>query len=117
MDEALEQRGCSQTDLASKVERRVFPLGSNPRWPDGNGHGVGWKFTSWLYRSTVIRLGTVALNADGTPDATFGRAGTAPGISLGQRSYPDNVLVQRDGRILVTGECDNGLAIARFHEE
>src|SRR5258706_2174421 len=62
--------------------------------------------------------GLARFNSDGSPDKTFGSSKTGTQMfSLGQWSYPDNVLVQADGRILVTGECGNGLAIARFNED
>src|SRR5258705_4157297 len=55
-------------------------------------------------------------NRDGTPDLTFNKTGSET-FSLGQWSCIDHVVVQDDGKFIVTGECENGLAVARFNED
>jgi uncharacterized delta-60 repeat protein len=80
--------------------------------PDGKVYVVGDASAS------SDNWGIARFNIDGTPDTSFGSAGTGAEIfSLGQWSMADHVLVQPDGKIIVTGECDNGLSIARFNQD
>ena len=57
-----------------------------------------------LQMGTISRVGLLRLNADGTPDATFDPAATAPTLT------PRTVVEQPDGKLLVTGffEAANG---------
>jgi uncharacterized delta-60 repeat protein len=67
-------------------------------------------------------VGLVRLNADGSPDATFGAAGIVrTDFGLGNWEEAFDVAVQADGRLLVTGRVRIGavfnLALARFNAD
>jgi uncharacterized delta-60 repeat protein len=59
---------------------------------------------------------TVRLNSNGTPDATFGSGGVATtyfGMFAGARGYA--LVLQSDGKIVIGGEKDANMGIARLH--
>src|SRR5258706_10070865 len=118
--EALEQRRMLSDGFGvNGWSAGVFPGGTQCALPTAMATASDGKFyVVGCIGQPSYDWGLSRFNSDGTPDSRVGTGGHGTQVfSLGQRSYPDNVLVQRDGRILVTGECDNGLAIARFHED
>jgi uncharacterized delta-60 repeat protein len=68
---------------------------------------------------TVTEFALMRLNADGSPDAAFGDAGTAhTAIEPGQRDSANAVALQADGRIVVAGSSSNvnrDFAVARYN--
>lgn len=59
---------------------------------------------------------TVRLNSNGTPDATYGSGGVATtyfGIYAGAKGY--SLVQQPDGKIVIGGEKDANMGIARLH--
>lgn len=61
-------------------------------------------------------LALARFNADGTPDATFGDGGAAT-MDVGESCVADRILIQPDGKVVVTGETQDGLAVGRFNAD
>lgn len=69
--------------------------------------------------SNKFNLAVTRLNADGTPDATFGTNGSV-NILIGTQSFGKSVAVQEDGKIVVGGYVLQGnykAAVVRFNED
>lgn len=67
---------------------------------------------------TVTEFAVRRLNADGSPDGTFGTAGAASTSISGQRDAAQAVALQSDGKIVVAGRSSNinvNFAVARFN--
>ena len=72
--------------------------------PDGKIVGLGWDYNPYVtpyYDANLI----FRLNANGSPDSTFGPAGT--GVVMIDDGFGGQVLVQPDGKILVVGTLLN----------
>jgi uncharacterized delta-60 repeat protein len=76
--------------------------------PDGKIVVVG-------YSQSLEDIAIVRLNADGSPDATFGTAGKAT-VGFGAATFGNAVALQRNGRIVVAGQRTAGddFAVARL---
>jgi uncharacterized delta-60 repeat protein len=60
--------------------------------------------------------GLARLNPDGSPDTTFGDSGDGTLIlPLSDASVASHVVIQPDGRIIVTGTRDRDVVVARFN--
>jgi uncharacterized delta-60 repeat protein len=80
--------------------------------PDGKFYAGGG-----LYWSTID--GAIArFNADGSPDTTFGDGGTVRLSVLNQDFVTvDRMLVQSDGKLVVTAETPDGIAVTRLNTD
>jgi uncharacterized delta-60 repeat protein len=109
----------------SVIPRTVFSAGTSITiQPDGKIVGAGWEYDRWwdpqnYYDAIVI----FRLNPDGSPDATFGTAGTGV-VKIVDGYDGPNVIAQPDGKILVAGVLWNpahGIPstpiIARFNSD
>ncbi len=80
--------------------------------PDGKIYAVG-DVGDWNGEWALARF-----NADGTPDRTFGPDGTGTEtFSPGVPGSADHIVIQKDGKFIVTGEHSSGITIARFNED
>jgi uncharacterized delta-60 repeat protein len=84
--------------------------------PDGKIVAVGYAQNSG---SAVRQFAIVRYRADGTLDNTFGTGGRAFTTIPGGNAYANDVVIQSNGRIVVTGFLDAGTRyssiIARYH--
>lgn len=77
------------------------------RQPDGRFVVVG----SASSAGTVGDFGIVRFNADGSADSTFGTNGALTVDFFGAADDANDVIVQPDGKILVTGSARNGSSV------
>jgi len=77
------------------------------RQPDGRFVVVG----SASSTATVSDFGIVRFNADGSADSTFGTDGALTVDFFGAADGANDVIVQPDGKILVTGSARNGSSV------
>jgi uncharacterized delta-60 repeat protein len=101
-------------------------LGAAPGDPDptfGTGGvatlAAGSTFVPAVQPDGKILVGTdslslIRLNADGSPDASFGHAGSASLSSAPPGGSCTAVLVQSDGKVLVAGDLNSEFALARY---
>jgi uncharacterized delta-60 repeat protein len=79
--------------------------------------GTAWEYT---FNSTNHDFFVMRLNASGSPDPAFDSDGLVT-TNFGRRDEAHNVLMQDDGRIVVTGYADVGfrsyLAVARYETD
>lgn len=61
-----------------------------------------------------VDFGVVRLNTNGTVDATFGAGGVAK-VDLGNEEAAQDVAIQLNGRIVVSGTSNSRFAVARFN--
>jgi uncharacterized delta-60 repeat protein len=63
-------------------------------------------------------MGIARFNPDGSLDTTFGSDGSgAVAVPMSDDIVPDHILVQSDGKILVTGESPSGIGIVRLNSD
>jgi uncharacterized delta-60 repeat protein len=78
--------------------------------PNGAFYAVG------CVGDSAENLGIARFLPDGSPDTSFGTDGSGTvTLTLDENCYGDRIVVQGDGKIIVSAECADGLAVARFN--
>ena len=89
-------------------------FGALARQPDGK---IVIAFTVYpILGNSTRKIGVVRLQADGSPDMSFGTAGTAAvSLASGWQLRPIGISIQSDGGLLVAGSLDfRDLVLTRF---
>ena len=98
---APSNRG-SATDIAIQSDGRIV-LAGNIRQP----------FQPYNYDDVSTDFALACYNADGSLDTSFGVGGKMT-TSVGRYDWSSSIAVQADGKIVLAGESDGHLALARY---
>jgi uncharacterized delta-60 repeat protein len=81
--------------------------------PAGNIYVVGG-----MEGNSTDVIAAARFTADGTPDPTFGTDGSGTvTVPLGESCDADNILIQPDGKLVLTGQTPDGLVVTRLNND
>ena len=130
---ALPDRAVPNFALEALEPRRLLSGGfGNQGWThaDFPGYNDGW--VSYLavdsggkiYAGGEVAgggpdaMGIARFNSDGSPDTTFGINGSGTvAIPMTDDTVVDHILIEPDGKILVTGESTSGLTVVQLNSD